>query len=287
MANRIPSILKIVPSPPVVRVVDIGANPIEGDPNYQPLLAAGVARVVGFEPIPEALASLKEKAGPHEMYLPHALGDGGEHELHVCRASGFSSFLQGNAKLLDYFHAFDTWSQVQRTIKLATTRLDDIHAIDDVDLLKVDVEGYELEILKHGLSKLAMATIAQVEVNFVPMHLGQPLFAEIDQFMRAQGLVIHKFSNINSRVFRPLVVNNNAYQGLSQILWTDAIFVRDFTRFDELPAEKLLRTAIILHEVYNSPDLANVALMAHDRKTGGHLSERYLAEVLNAADAPG
>ena len=284
MATKISSILKILPSPPVVQVVDIGANPIEGDPNYKPLLTAGVARVVGFEPIPEALAELKQAAGPHETYLPHALGDGGEHELHICRASGMSSFLPGNTKLFDYFHGFDKWSEVRRTVKLGTTRLDDIHVIDDVDLLKLDVEGFELEILKHGLTKLAMATIVQIEVNFLPMHLGQPLFAEIDHFMRAHGFVIHKFANINSRVFRPLVINRNAYGGLSQILWTDALYVRDFTHFDELAPDKLLKVAIMLHEAYGSVDLANVALMAHDRMTGGNLSDRYVFDVLNAAN---
>ncbi len=281
------SILDILPEPPTIDVVDIGANPIDGDPTYKPLLDAGIARVVGFEPIPEVLGALKEKAGPRETYLPFALGDGGEHELQVCRASGMSSFLPGNTKIFGYFHGFEKWGEVLRTIRLQTTRLDDIEPIADVDLLKIDVEGYELQILKHGLSKLAMATIVQIEVNFLPLHADQPLFSDIDQFLRAQGLVIHKFANMHSRVFRPIVVNGNAYGGLSQIVWTDALYVRDFTRFDELPADKLLKTAVMLHEAFGSPDLANVALMAYDRKTGSTLSDRYLRQVLNVTVGAG
>ncbi len=38
------SILDILPEPPTIDVVDIGANPIDGDPTYKPLLDAGIAR---------------------------------------------------------------------------------------------------------------------------------------------------------------------------------------------------------------------------------------------------
>ena len=67
-----------------VRIVDIGANPIDGTPPYPPLLMAGRAQVVGFEPNLAALAELNSKKGFSETYLPHAVGDGQRHTLHVC-----------------------------------------------------------------------------------------------------------------------------------------------------------------------------------------------------------
>ena len=288
MSENRPTILSIVPPPaPMVDVVDIGANPIDGHAQYKSLLDAGAARVVGFEPNPDALAKLHAAAGANETYLPTALGDGGEHELQITRASGMSSMLPPNTKLYSYFHGFERWGEVQRTVRVPTTRLDDVDAIEKIDLLKIDVEGFELKILRHGLKKLAEATVVQIEVYFLPMRLGQPLFGDVDQFMREQGFMIHKLANIHSRVFQPLVVNDNVYAGLSQIIWTDALYVRDFTRFDELPADKLLRTAIVLHESYGSPDLANVALMAYDRKTGTDLSPRFLRDVLNVQGLSG
>jgi len=42
----------------VIDVVDIGANPIDGVAPYKSLLDGGHARVVGFEPNPDALARL-------------------------------------------------------------------------------------------------------------------------------------------------------------------------------------------------------------------------------------
>jgi hypothetical protein len=39
----------------LTEVVDIGANPIDGDPPYRTMLHQGLCRVTGFEPQPEAL----------------------------------------------------------------------------------------------------------------------------------------------------------------------------------------------------------------------------------------
>jgi len=77
-----------------IKIVDVGANPIDGVAPYAPLLEGGHAEVVGFEPNPEALAELKRNKGPREVYLPHAVGDGGRHELRFCQAAGMSSLLE-------------------------------------------------------------------------------------------------------------------------------------------------------------------------------------------------
>ena len=60
-----------------VHVVDIGANPIEGDAPYKRLLAQGNARVTGFEPQPEALARLNaaKSASPRDTAYAAALTD--------------------------------------------------------------------------------------------------------------------------------------------------------------------------------------------------------------------
>ena len=59
-----------------VDVVDVGANPIDGAPPYKLLLERGYMRLVGFEPQRDALQRLNAAKGPHETYLPNAVGDG-------------------------------------------------------------------------------------------------------------------------------------------------------------------------------------------------------------------
>ena len=76
-----------------------------------------------------------------------------------------------------------------------------------------------------------------------------------------------------------MAVNNDIYAGLSQAFWADAVFVRDFTKFDALDERDLHKTALILHDIDGSYDLALRALMASDAKTDGKLAETYLAKL--------
>jgi FkbM family methyltransferase len=289
-ARRMKSIYDFLPEAlrgQMIEIVDIGASPIDGDPTYKPLLAAGRARVIGFEPNPAALAELQKLKGPNETYLPDALGDGREHTLHLCQSEGMSSLLRPNHQILKFFHMFADWGTVMETRPIRTRRLDDVETITDIDLLKVDVQGFELQILRHSPKRLADTVVAEIETNFLPMYENQPLFAEVEQFMRSQGFWFHRFEPLTSRVLAPMTINNNPYAGLSQVLWGDSVFVRDFTRLDQLPPGKLLKLAIILHDVYGSYDLALTALFAHDRATrtnsAGGWGDAYLAWISSEA----
>src|SRR5260221_7818888 len=56
-------------------IVDVGANPIDGAPPYQPMLDRQLCTVVGFDPQAAAFELLQDR-GPLETYLPYAVGDG-------------------------------------------------------------------------------------------------------------------------------------------------------------------------------------------------------------------
>ena len=53
---------------------------------------------------------------------------------------------------------------------------------------------------------------------------------------------------------------------MSQLLWADAIFVRDFTRLDAYSDDDLLKAAAVLDVVYSSYDLAGLLLIEYDRR---------------------
>ena len=64
-------------------VVDVGANPIDGDAPYKSMLSRRLCTVTGFEPQPDGLASLNARKGELETYLPYVIGDGNPATLHV------------------------------------------------------------------------------------------------------------------------------------------------------------------------------------------------------------
>lgn len=51
-------------------IVDVGANPIDGDPPYLGMLRDGLCTVVGFEPQPEALDALRARSGRWRPTFP-------------------------------------------------------------------------------------------------------------------------------------------------------------------------------------------------------------------------
>jgi FkbM family methyltransferase len=268
-----------------IKVVDIGANPINELPPYSGLLKAGDADVVGFEPAPEGLAKLNEIKGPNETYLPYAIGDGGRHTLHICRAPGMTSLLKPNLDVLNMFHGFPGWATVLSTEEVDTVKLDDIAETAGVELIKMDIQGAELMVLRNAKKRLKSTLVLQVEVEFLKMYEDQPLFSEIEQFLRKQHFVFHRFFPLVSRTIQPMMVGGDQYAGLSQSLWADAIFVRDFTDLKRLSPDQILKTAAIMHDCYQSFDLVLNLLQEYDKRTGKSVAPTYLPALKKSAGA--
>jgi hypothetical protein len=120
----------------------------------------------------------------------------------------------------------------------------------------------------------------------VPLYKDQPLFADIDAHLRSKGFLLHQMG-FTGRTFKPMVFKNDINAMLSQWLWGDAVYVRDFMQFDALAPAELLKLAAILHENYRSFDLAAVALAAYDRISGSRLQPRYVQELTRPEAAKG
>lgn len=279
MNQERPSLTGLLNFKTKIDIVDIGANPIDGEAPYKGLLDKGLARVTGFEPNPEALARLNASKTKNETYLPDAVFDGSMQELKLCKTPGMTSLLEPNTELLSYFHGFPEWGTVIGRQMVQTVRLDDVRRIKNIDFLKIDIQGGELEVLRNGKNRLDDCVVIQTEVEFLPMYKEQPLFSEVEQFLRSRGFLFHRFFPLVSRAVQPLLVENDIYRGLSQEFWADAIFVKDFTKFNQLTALKLKKLALILHDVYGSYDIVLRALMSHDNISKSKLAERYIKKL--------
>jgi len=261
---------------PDVLVVDVGASPIDGDPPYEPLRVADKMDLVAFEPDQHQFAALQKLQLPRTTPVKAAIGDGQDGVLKVCKSPGMTSLLEPDASVLSHFHGFAEWGTVIDRIPMGTRRLDDVPEATGCHFLKLDVQGGELPILNHGRTTLSTCLMVHTEVQFVPFYKDQPLFAELDQALRAAGFWLHRFLPIHSRVFKPVMVNNDIYAGMSQDLWTDAVYVRRFTDFPTLSVESLQRIALIAHDVYRSFDLASLALLEIDKRDGGSRQRQYI-----------
>ncbi len=155
---------------------------------------------VGFEPDAEECAHLeaeynmrKSQNLPREQYESIALWENiGTQTLYIPRRITTASCFPPNQA---FFRRLPDQSpmEIVKTIEIKTRTLDDYSQEKELnfDVVKIDVLGGELPILEGGIHSLQKSIIAVVaEVEFVELYQGQPLFAEIDQFMRSQGFAL-------------------------------------------------------------------------------------------------
>jgi hypothetical protein len=136
--------------------------------------------------------------------------------------------------------------------------------------------------LKGAQRLLEQVMIVHTEVEFVPLYEGQPLFADVDSELRRQGFLLHKFLGTAGRPFKPFALGNDLNSPISQVLWADVVYVKDFTKFDVISPRKLLKLAILLHELYQSFDLCALAIKSFDNQTGFSLYDRYCSNITSS-----
>lgn len=260
-----------------LHVIDVGAASMgkDGDP-YHALLGDPAVHVTGFEPRAEACAERNASAPPHHRYLPYFIADGTMRDFHVCANPLTSSLYKPNDRLLSLFHNLHL--PVVETSRVDTKRLDDLPEIAACDLLKIDVQGAELDVLQGGGRVAGNALVVDVEVEFVPMYEGQALFGDIDVHLRKLGFMLHRFTAPFSRQLRPLVFGTGPFGPGSQLLYAEAaVYIRAIDKLDALSNDRLLAFARIMHDVYRSFDVAGALIDLYDRRTGGELLTRYKA----------
>lgn len=263
MSQSLHSILK---PDRITEIVDVGANPIDGDPPYKSMLGAGLCRVTGFEPQPKALAELMERKGPYERYLPYAIGDGAAHILNICRASGMTSLYEPDSATLELFDVLKPLGEVVERVPIQTRRLNSMDEIEHLDFLKIDIQGGELTVFVGGDEKLLHTVAIQVEVSFVTLYKEQPSLGHIDLELRRQGFIPHCFVAVKKWPIAPCVVNADPRMPLNQLLEADMVYVRDFSKPRDLTDEQLKHLALIAHHCYGSFDLALRCVMLLEQR---------------------
>jgi FkbM family methyltransferase len=234
-------------------VVDVGANPIDGDPPYKDMLAQGFCCVTGFEPQTDALAELNRRKGKLETYLPYVVGRGGGAELKVCRYPGWTSLLQPRAAALQAFPVFQNNATVDAYMSVRTHRLDDLPELAAFDFLKIDVQGSELDVFEGAQKHLQHAVAIQTEMPFIALYEGQPTFGVLDQALRQMGFVPHCFADVKRCPIAPLDVQG---AGVHQLLEADVVYVKDFIQPITMNDEQLKQLSLLMHHCYRSYDLS-------------------------------
>jgi FkbM family methyltransferase len=158
--------------------------------------------IVSFEPIAANLAQLRGRAAgdPRWTVLGCALGSADERrEINVAASTDLSSFLEPN----DYVaQRFRRESVVLRKECVDVRRLDSV--IDDIPasrgpriFLKMDTQGFDLEILRGAAGCLERVAALQSEMTVTPLYAGMPEYLEALAFCGALGFRPTGFFPVN------------------------------------------------------------------------------------------
>jgi len=181
-----------------------------------------------------------------EHHIPLALGNRrGLQTLYITKHPMCSSLYPPNEPYLARFAGLPELVNLDRTVSIATTTLDQYcqeQGISRIDFLQIDIQGAELDVLTSSPGILSTVLAIQTEVEFAPLYQNQPLFADVDIFLRSQGF--HLFGLVQTyrhRLNYPLPAD----QCLGQVLWGDAFYLRDALADPMDQPEKILKLACI------------------------------------------
>lgn len=273
---------------PHLTIVDVGAMEVPGAKlAYQPLLKPGKFRLIGFEAVKMECDVLNSTGRPGHTYVCAFVGDGSRRTFTQTNFSMTSSLYRPCRDMLDLFNNLGELVVPTASQDVQTTRLDDVPELSTttIDLLKIDIQGAEADVFAGAVRHLQRTCVVQTEVEFVRIYEEQPLYGDVARLLGSAGFVHHSFLGLSGRTFKPILINNNPHIGLNQNLWTDAVFVKDFSKLRMLSPDQLLKTAVIVNEMYGSVDLAQLCLAHYDHKSGTRYWEEFMKRLIGPSAA--
>jgi FkbM family methyltransferase len=173
----------------ILTLIDVGAR---GGLHRRWHHAPVPVRGYGFDADADECARLNARRDG-VTYLPYALGakDGAQATLHLTASRGSSSLFEPNRSVLDQF-PYGKAITVERTVPLTLTTLDTACSRHELqpDVIKLDVQGAELDVLRGAERVLPEALLVEAEVEFQPLYVEQPLFRHFDAFMAEKGWIL-------------------------------------------------------------------------------------------------
>jgi FkbM family methyltransferase len=235
-------------------------------------------QVYGFDPDAEECTSLNERySSKFVKAVPLGLsGESGKRILYLTREPACSSLIKPDEYLTKNYPALGCALEVGCTT-VETITLNEwarSEGVLQIDHLKIDTQGSELEILYGGSELLKTIRSIEVEVEFNPIYEGQPVFSDIDQYLRAEGFVLWKFSNLvhysrrtspGAPIGKDIIcfddfhsIDTTVYAG--QIYWANAHYVNKeiVQAFGSLDPNQKARD-MVLFNVLGMPDVIGVA----------------------------
>jgi FkbM family methyltransferase len=230
------------------------------------------ARLFGFDADAEECRRLRDAAAPGTAtFVAAALGAApGPARLHLTAEPACSSLYAPDPQMIaERPDMACTAPRGSTNVELTTLDLWAAAAgVREADFIKLDVQGSELDVLRGGTRLLATVRALEVEVELNPIYRDQPLFGDVDRFLREHGFVLWRLGHL---------VHHGLPGGLSDFACQDWQF------FDSQPVPVASRGGQVFwgHALFVRRD------MAHGERPAGRpqaVRDAFVASVLGLTD---
>jgi len=221
-----------------------------------------VIALIGFEPDKEEYLDLLHNKGAMDSVYPYALyRESGKVCINLTRSRGCSSLYRPNFDFLNCYPDPERY-EVEDSVSVEATTIDALYeksVLTNVDFIKIDVQGAELDILTGGESFLNKNILGlEIEVEFQPLYRDQPMFSDVDAFARRKlGLQMQDLRKTYWKYKSG--INVGASKG--QLIFGDALYFRSpysilewSSRFNKDEAKSKIQMACFMGLVYGYLD---------------------------------
>lgn len=263
-------------------IIEIGALKLnkEKESFYELLDYFPSSKIIGFEIEKDVCEKMNSESLKGIKYYPYALGKANEkRKLYITQHPMCSSLYKPNETFNKLYNNLEV-TNLKDEIEIDTITLDyfiDKHDIGNIDFIKIDVQGAELDIFKGASNALKNVLNIVCEVEFIDVYENQPLFGDICNYLSQYNLMFNKFLGLAGRAIKPVKLDNNLNKP-SQHMWSDAVFVHHILKIHDLNNIQLIKLSLLAC-VYYSLDLTFYCLSIYDKRNSTSFARDWMTKI--------
>jgi len=216
--TQVPRYLKIMDAYKINRVLDIGAN--EGQFALSVLQHNFNLKIISFEPTRDAYSKLKKISKNYSNWLVYErVAIGSRHDTIIINVSG-NSALSYSILDMKYTHIESAHSSKyvsKEDVKLITldSVFGDLVTARDEVLVKIDVQGYEDQVLIGAINSIKKVRAVKLECSLVSLYEGDKTYEFYFDWLKKLGFVLFDLEPVF------------AHPTTGRLLQFDATFIRE------------------------------------------------------------